>query len=217
MTTEDARAANNVENIISRIRIRRSVGSTLSSCRAASTCSHLLSARADARERRRRRAEETRERTRTTAPRVRTATRARASDRRDARRPRRPRPRADLLARGEAKKKKRSAQLDRDAMSPSALRADCASLAAGIESVASGAALTRVDVDDDGVCVALTMEPRRAVTVIFEARAPPPPPRAPSSPRLSLLARAPPLTLARCDRAATTAAIAALAAAPPPR
>lgn len=102
-------------------------------------------------------------------------------------------------------------------MSPSALRADCASLAAGIESVASGAALTRVDVDDDGVCVALTMEPRRAVTVIFEARAPPPPPRAPSSPRLSLLARAPPLTLARCDRAATTAAIAALAAAPPPR
>ena len=148
MTTEDARAANNVENIISRIRIRRSVGSTLSSCRAASTCSHLLSARADARERRRRRAEETRERTRTTAPRVRTATRARASDRRDARRPRRPRPRADLLARGEAKKKKRSAQLDRDAMSPSALRADCASLAAGIESVASGAALTRVDVDD---------------------------------------------------------------------
>ena len=101
-------------------------------------------------------------------------------------------------------------------MSPSALRADCASLAAGIESVASGAALTRVDVDDDGVCVALTMEPRRAVTVIFEARAPPPP-RAPSSPRLSLLARAPPLTLARCDRAATTAAIAALAAAPPPR
>jgi hypothetical protein len=106
-------------------------------------------------------------------------------------------------------------------MSPSALRADCASLAAGIESVASGAALTRVDVDGDGVCVALTMEPRRAVTVIFEARAgrgrPPPPPRAPSSPRLSLLARAPPLTLARCDRAATTAAIAALAAAPPPR
>ncbi|EEH53929.1 uncharacterized protein MICPUCDRAFT_70096, partial [Micromonas pusilla CCMP1545] len=168
MTTEDARAANNVENIISRIRIRRSVGSTLSSCRAASTCSHFLSARADARERRRRRAEETRERTRTTAPRVRTATRARASDRRDARRPRRPRPRADLLARGEAKKKKRSAQLDRDAMSPSALRADCASLAAGIESVASGAALTLVDVDDDGVCVALTMEPRRAVTVIFE-------------------------------------------------
>ena len=46
-------------------------------------------------------------------------------------------------------------------MSPSALRADCASLAAGIESVASGAALTLVDVDDDGVCVALTMETGR--------------------------------------------------------